>query len=72
MGLDRRAAQNIIDHRDGPDGIAGTGDDDLFDDITELDGARYLQVRMTFVNDVAAGSSASLETLGIAFFDAND
>lgn len=35
--LDRRAADNLIGHRDGPDGVAGTRDDDLFDDIAEVD-----------------------------------
>jgi phosphatidylserine/phosphatidylglycerophosphate/cardiolipin synthase-like enzyme len=35
--LDKRAAENIIAHRDGADGMAGTGDDDLFDDLEELD-----------------------------------
>ncbi len=40
--LDKRAARNIIDHRDGHDGVAGTGDDDLFDDLAELDGVSYV------------------------------
>ena len=40
VGLDRRAAESIIAHRDGPDGVLGWLSDDLFDDIAEVD-ARY-------------------------------
>ena len=40
--LDRRAAENIIAHRDGADGIVSTGDDDLFDDIAEVDAIPYV------------------------------
>jgi len=42
VGLDRRAATNIIAHRDGADATVGTGDDDLFDSIAELDGISYV------------------------------
>ena len=35
--LDKRAAENLIAHRDGPDGVFGTADDDLFDDVAEVD-----------------------------------
>ncbi|MEQ9321385.1 MAG: phospholipase D-like domain-containing protein [Polyangiaceae bacterium] len=42
VGLDVRAATNIIEHRDGPDATVGTGDDDLFDDIVELDDISYV------------------------------
>jgi hypothetical protein len=35
--LDSRAAENIISHRDGSDQTCGTGDDDPFDTILELD-----------------------------------
>tara|TARA_R110002073_G_scaffold177151_4_gene335019 strand:- start:13628 stop:15376 length:1749 start_codon:yes stop_codon:yes gene_type:complete len=35
--LNARAAGNIIEHRDGLDAIAGTADDNLFDDLAELD-----------------------------------
>ena len=37
------------------------------DDIGALDGARYLQVRLTFRNDVETGASAELSTLGLVF-----
>ncbi len=40
--LDRRAAQNLIDHRNGPDGQFGTGDDDLFDSVAEVDAIRQV------------------------------
>ena len=40
--LDSRAATNIIDHRDGSDGVVGTGDDDPFDSIAELDAISYV------------------------------
>ena len=40
--LDRRAARNIVAHRDGPDGFADTSDDDLFDDLAELDAVPYV------------------------------
>lgn len=32
------AARNIVAHRDGADAVAGTGDDDRFNDLAELDG----------------------------------
>ena len=40
--LNARAARGIIDHRDGADGVAGTADDDLFDDLAELDAVKYV------------------------------
>ncbi len=42
VALDRRAARNLIAHRDGSDGFYGTSDDDLFDDIAEADAVRYV------------------------------
>jgi len=42
VGLDRRAAHALVDHRDGPDGLAGTEDDDLFDDLAEVDAQYYV------------------------------
>ncbi len=41
-GMHSRAARNLIEHRDGPDGVAGTDDDDLFDDIVEVDDVYYV------------------------------
>jgi hypothetical protein len=42
--LDRRAAEGLIAHRAGPDGVfeGGLGDDDLFDSIAEVDGVYYV------------------------------
>lgn len=42
VGLDSRAAKNIIAHRAGADGQLGTADDDLFDDGAELDAVPYV------------------------------
>ena len=41
-GVHKRASQNIIAHRDGPDGITGTEDDDFFDDVDEIDAVKYV------------------------------
>ena len=38
-GLDRRAAEGIVAHRDGADVVQRSADDDLFDTLTELDGS---------------------------------
>jgi hypothetical protein len=35
--VDQRAAERIVAHRQGPDGLDGNLDDDLFDDLFELD-----------------------------------
>ncbi len=40
--LDRRAAENLIAHRDGADGVPGTADDNPFDDIAEVDDVPYV------------------------------
>ncbi|RMH40435.1 MAG: hypothetical protein D6689_13840, partial [Deltaproteobacteria bacterium] len=40
--LYRTAAYNIVAHRDGPDGVAGSHDDDPFDDLAELDAVKYV------------------------------
>lgn len=41
-GLDSRAAEGIAAHRAGADGQLGTGDDDLFDSLAELDAVPYV------------------------------
>ncbi len=43
--LDRRAATNLIAHRDGADATFGTGDDDLFESIGEVDDIKYVGAR---------------------------
>lgn len=40
--LDRRAAEALIAHRDGADGLFGSDDDDLFDDVAEVDGVSWV------------------------------
>lgn len=42
VALDRRAATNLVNHRDGWDGVFGTADDDLFDTIREVDAISYV------------------------------
>ncbi len=41
-GINSRAAKNIIAHRNGADEKLGTGDDDLFDDLDELDAISFV------------------------------
>ncbi|HEY5921025.1 MAG TPA: phospholipase D-like domain-containing protein [Kofleriaceae bacterium] len=41
-GITSRAAGNIVKHRDGADGAAGTADDDKFDTLAELDAIPYI------------------------------
>lgn len=43
--LDRRAAGNLISHRNGGDDIFGTSDDDLFSSIREVDDVRWVGPR---------------------------
>ena len=43
--LDRRAAGNLISHRNGGDDIYGTSDDDLFSSIREVDNVRWVGPR---------------------------
>ncbi len=40
--LDRRAARNLINKRNGADGVLGTADDSLFTDIEEVDAVSYV------------------------------
>jgi hypothetical protein len=40
--LDRRAAGNLIAHRDGGDRLYGTSDDDRFNNLTEVDQVRWV------------------------------
>ena len=42
--LDRRAAANIVERRNGPDGVYPSADDDRFDDLEELDAVPYVGV----------------------------
>lgn len=40
--LNKTAATNLIAHRNGPDGVFGTADDNLFDDLAEVDAVPYV------------------------------
>ncbi|TNE87888.1 MAG: hypothetical protein EP330_16450 [Deltaproteobacteria bacterium] len=42
VGLDARAARSLVAHRNGPDGVHGTPDDDAFDDLAEVDAQYYV------------------------------
>lgn len=42
VGLDVRAARNLVAHRDGADRVFGTGDDDPFGGIDEVDAVRQV------------------------------
>ncbi len=41
-GVHVQAAEGLVAHRDGSDGVFGTEDDDLFDDIFEVDDVLYV------------------------------
>lgn len=45
VGLDVRAARNIVDYRRGPDGTADTGDDRTFETLATLDGIDWVSER---------------------------
>jgi len=40
--LNVRSARNLMQHRDGYDGVFGTYDDDIFNDIEEVDSVRWV------------------------------
>ncbi|MDF1561962.1 MAG: phospholipase D-like domain-containing protein [Deltaproteobacteria bacterium] len=42
LGARSRARKNILAHRNGPDGVLGSSDDDLFDSLAELDAIPYV------------------------------
>src|SRR5689334_3949641 len=42
FGVAENAARAIVKHKNGPDGDAGTGDDDIFDDLNELDAVDFV------------------------------
>ncbi len=42
IALDKRAAQKILAHRAGPDGVYPSPDDDVFDGLEELDAIPYV------------------------------
>jgi hypothetical protein len=42
VALDKRAARNLIEHRNGPDGVVDTDDDDLFNTLAEVDSVAWV------------------------------
>lgn len=38
----KEAAQSLVAHRDGPDGVLGTADDDVIEDLNELDSIAHV------------------------------
>src|SRR3954462_3665148 len=42
VGLDRRAASNLLTHRNGADAVSPSNDDTLFKTIAELDAVPYV------------------------------
>lgn len=70
VGLDRRAAQNIITRRNGIDGVYPSSDDHEFDTLEELETVKYvgsvaMSVLRDWVNDHPAPSGALVE--GVEF-----
>jgi hypothetical protein len=69
VGLDKRAAEHLVAHRNGPDGLVDTDDDDLFNSIEEVDGVFW--VGQTTLERLAdwieseAWSMAPHHTLGV-------
>ena len=45
VSIDRRAAGNIVAHRDGGDRLWGTTDDDVFNTVDEIDAVRFVGPR---------------------------
>ena len=67
-GVHTRAARNLVAHRDGADGVFGTEDDDLFDDIREVDDVSWVgPVAMSQLvearADVCAAGAAGAEVI---------
>lgn len=62
VALDKRAAENIIAHRDGADATPGTSDDDLFDSIAELDDISYVGDKALSLLQAYAVANGYLET----------
>ena len=70
VGLDHRAASNIIALRNGPDGVYPSSDDRPFDTLEELETVKYvgqfaMSILRDFVNDHPAPSGAFVD--GVEF-----
>lgn len=71
VGLDRRAAERIIRHRDGADRTWGTDDDDHFDTIAELLSVDWVgPTSLTLIEGWLAEAAADGTVIeGVAFTD---
>jgi len=73
-GLRSDSAHNLIEHRDGLDGVAGTGDDDLFESISEVEDVYMVGPRtLEQLLECAASFGYIVEAQCVApAFDPND
>ncbi len=82
-GLDVRAANNIVTHRDGDDGVLGTADDRLYDSIAALDAIAYVgpsaldkllayAEQLGLVEEEEVSDAAILEVANTASFEVLD
>ena len=72
VGLDSRAAENLIAHRDGVDASPATSDDDLYDSIDEIDaiawvGPAAVESLTTFVTEQGWVTYAGGNYEGVVF-----
>jgi len=68
--VDVRAAERIVAHRQGPDALDGSADDDSFDNLAELDNVGLVGVQTLVLLGEAAerlGLGPVLEIEGVAF-----
>lgn len=78
VGLDRRAAENIVERRLGPDGEPDTEDDDSYDNLAELDVVAYVGLTaferlLTYATDNGYVDACITEAQGRwAFFAVGD
>jgi hypothetical protein len=45
------------------------GENHWSDDVTQADGARFLQIRMSLFNNIETGQSPTLSSIGLVFRD---
>lgn len=70
IGIESRAAAEIIAHRNGPDGIFPSGDDHRFDTLEELDAVKFVgNMAMTMLREYVADHPAPSGSLveGVEF-----
>jgi DNA uptake protein ComE-like DNA-binding protein len=68
--LERRAAEHILGHRNGADGVYPSADDNLFDSLEELDAVRYVgDTALAQIHDWAVAHPAQAPELveGVQF-----